>query len=81
MIGPMEQHIYFVLFDATTPSGHPLADPLCPGKLSLHMMGESHDWRLPLGSLLPKKECPVGGGSLHGAWEYCPRHGMKLRLP
>ncbi len=79
MLGPMGQNMHFVFFSAKDSSGAPLADPLNPGEFSFGMMDETYSWRLPLGSLLPKKHCPVDGEALNGAWQFCPWHGKKLK--
>lgn len=78
LVGPMGQNMYFVYFPSLTPAGTPIVDPLVEGSFTVKMGGEVHRWRLPLGSLLPQKVCPVDGERLNGAWKYCPVHGKEL---
>lgn len=79
MLGPMGENMQVVFFRSADALGAPLANALSPGKFSLRVMGESYRWRLPLGSLLPKKRCPTDGEEMSGAWEFCPWHGKKLK--
>ena len=51
------------------------------GSFTVKMMDETYNWRLPLGSLLPKKVCRTCGESLNGAWKFCPWDGTKLTMP
>ena len=79
MLGPMGEHMEFFFFPRTSASGQPIADAKAEGSFRFGVGKDVYDWRLPLGSLLPQKTCPVDGERLSGAWEYCPWHGKKLR--
>lgn len=79
MLGPMGEHIEFFFFPGTSESGKPIADAKAEGSFRFQLGPEAHDWRLPLGSLTPKKVCPVDGEELNGSWKYCPWHGKKLK--
>lgn len=77
--GPIGEHMHFFCFPAKTEEGRLIADPLESGELAVKMGDKTFQWRLPLGSLLPPKVCPVDGEQLNGAWIYCPWHGDKLQ--
>lgn len=81
LLGPAGRNFHFFFFPAATESGTPLADPRLPGAFSVRVADETYDWRLPLGALLPEKQCPVDGERLNGAWLFCPRHGERLVVP
>ncbi|MBI5575386.1 MAG: hypothetical protein HY896_03365 [Deltaproteobacteria bacterium] len=80
MLGPMGEHLYFVYFPSLTDGKTPIADPLAEGSFAIRLGKETHKWRLPLGALLPKKQCPVDGETFSGAFKYCPFHGKELVL-
>lgn len=78
MIGKMGENMHFVVFPAKDAAGRRIADPYKEGALSLKMGSDVFKWRLPLGSLMPAKTCPVDGEVMSGAWKFCPWHGDKL---
>lgn len=78
MIGKMGENMHFVLFPAKDSAGRKIADATREGTLSLRLGADVYKWRLPLGSLLPTKSCPVDGERLSGAWKFCPWHGERL---
>ena len=69
VVGPMGQNMHFVYFPSLTPGGTPIADSTADGSFSVRFGSEVHRWRLPVGSLLPSKVCPVDGERLNGAWK------------
>lgn len=77
--GPIGEHMHFFCFPPKTEEGQRIADPLESGELTVKMADQTFRWRLPLGSLLPPKVCPVDGELMSGAWTYCPWHGEKLQ--
>ncbi len=79
MLGPMGEHMDFFFFPSKSAEGRLIADAKAEGSFRLQIGEEPYDWRLPLGSLIPKKRCPVDGEQLNGAWKYCPWHGKKLK--
>ena len=79
MIGPMGQNMHFFVFPAKNKDGHPIAVARKEGAFSVMLGERNFKWRLPLGSLLPPKVCPVDGEKLSGAWHYCPWHGVALK--
>ena len=79
MLGPMGEHMEFFFFPSTSPNGRPIADAKADGSFRFRVGKDFYDWRLPLGSILPKKVCPVDREELSGAWKYCPWHGKKLK--
>lgn len=79
ILGPMGQNVNFFLFPAKGKKGNKLADPTQEGTFSVKLTDRAFKWRLPLGSLLPPKICPVDGEKLNGAWKFCPWHGVELK--
>lgn len=77
-LGPMGQNMHFVYFPALTAAGTPIADLFSEGSFSVRLGSDVHRWRLPVGSFLPEKVCPVDGERLNGAWKFCPIHGKEL---
>lgn len=78
MMGKMGENMHFVVFPAKDAAGRRLADPASEGTFSLKLGSDEYKWRLPLGSLLPPKICPVDGEVMSGAWKFCHWHGDKL---
>ncbi|HEV7890657.1 MAG TPA: hypothetical protein VGP08_08460 [Pyrinomonadaceae bacterium] len=78
MMGKMGENMHFVVFPARDAAGRKLADPTKEGTFSLKLGSDVYKWRLPLGSLLPAKVCPVDGEVMNGAWKFCHWHGDKL---
>jgi len=76
--GQMGQNTYIFVFPARDRTGQRIADPKKEGTFSVVLGNKELKWRLPLGSLLPPKICPVDGEKMNGAWKYCPWHGDKL---
>ena len=77
-MGQMGQNIQLFFFPAVDGQGHRIAEATKEGFFSVRVGEENFRWRLPLGSLLPPKVCPVDGERLSGAWKYCPWHGAEL---
>jgi hypothetical protein len=78
LLGQMGENMDFFLFPAMDAHGHPIAPATGSGAFSVVVADEEFRWRLPLGSLVPKKRCPVDGELLNGSWRYCPWHGVEL---
>ena len=78
MLGAMGQGMSFFIFQATTADGTAIAAATREGTFSLELGEQTFAWRLPLGSLLSQKVCPVDGERMSGAWKYCPFHGKPL---
>jgi len=79
MLGPLGENLEFVFFPGSSPDGKRIADAKVNGSFRFKMRDGTYSWRLPLGSLLPMKACPVDGEELSGSWKYCPWHGKKLQ--
>lgn len=79
LLGPMGQNLHFFIFPGQK-DGRPVLDPKEEGSFRVVVGDEEFHWRLPLGSLLPPRYCPVDGEELSGAWNYCPWHGAELEL-
>jgi hypothetical protein len=78
LLGPAGRNFHFFFFPATNDAGTAIADPRVPGEISMRVVNERYRWRLPLGSLLAEKRCPVDGERLNGGWQFCPWHGDRL---
>ena len=78
MLGPIGQNMHFFLFPARNTMGQNIAVAKSEGAFSVKLDKRVFKWRLPLGSLLPTKICPVDGEKLSGAWKFCPWHGAEL---
>ena len=78
LLGPAGRNFHFFFFPSTTDTGTAIADPRLPGEISVRVVNQRYRWRLPLGSLLPEKRCPVDGERLNGGWLFCPWHGDRL---
>lgn len=79
MLGPMGQNMHFFLFSSKKKNGQEIAVAKREGAFSVKLDKREFKWRLPLGSLLPPKVCPIDGEKLNGAWKFCPWHGVALR--
>ena len=78
MLGPLGQNMHFFLFPGRNKDGQRILNAAKEGSFSLRVGDEEFKWRLPLGSVLPPKACPVDGERMSGAWKFCPWHGEKL---
>jgi len=79
MMGQLGQNADFLFFRNKDKDGKLLLNPIGTGKLTVNSNGHSASWRLPLGSLLPPKICPVCGEPLPGNYMFCPFDGTKLK--
>ncbi|MFK8045289.1 MAG: hypothetical protein AB8B72_07330 [Crocinitomicaceae bacterium] len=77
LIGNMGENFHFYVFSDNV-DGKRIADPLAGGKVDFKLFSEHHEVKTPLGSLLPKKICPVDDEPMNGGWKYCPHHGEAL---
>ena len=78
MLGPMGQNMHIFLFPAKSNKGQQIADAKKEGAFSVELGERIFRWRLPLGSILPLKVCPICGEKLSGAYKFCPWDGTKL---
>jgi hypothetical protein len=81
MLGPMGESTAIFFFTNAAADGRPIAEEKQEGRFSILLGDERFEWRLPLASVFPRKQCPVDGESWSGAWRYCPRHGNELVSP
>jgi len=79
MLGPMGENMHFYLFPPKNKAGQRIADAKKEGTFSVRFDQKEFRWRLPLGSLMAPRICPVDGEKLSGAWKYCPWHGVELK--
>lgn len=79
MLGPMGQNMHFYLFPPKNKAGQRIADAKKEGTFAVRFDKKEFRWRLPLGSLMAPKICPIDGEKLSGAWKYCPWHGVELK--
>jgi len=84
-IGPaMSEHFpdgregHVIVFPGTTDAGTPIAASTTEGSFAIRVADDEFTWRLPLGSLVRPRICPVDGEELSGGWKYCPWHGAEL---
>lgn len=77
-IGSAGENMHFFLFPASNKMGKKIAEAKKEGSFTVKLGSTEFKWRLPLGSLLPPKACPVDGEQLDGSWKFCPWHGNKL---
>ncbi|WP_291871339.1 hypothetical protein [Maribacter sp.] len=68
----------FYVFTDVDEKGNKILDPTSESNFSVFYNGDSFNWRLPLGSLIPKKRCPLDDEMLNGSWKFCPWHGKEL---
>ncbi len=78
ILGPFGENMHFFLFPAKNGGVEYIAQAKMEGGFTVKMGEREFKWRLPLGSVLPPKICPIDGEKLNGAWKYCPWHGVKL---
>jgi hypothetical protein len=79
MLGPMGPNMHFFLFPSKSETGQSIAVAKSNGFFSVKLGEKEYTWRLPLGSLVPPKICPVDGEELSGGWKFCPWHGAELK--
>ncbi len=79
MLGAMGQNMNFFLFPTVNKKGENVINAKTEGAFSVWLDKTEFKWRLPLGSLIPPKTCPVDGEKLSGAWKFCPWHGVELK--
>ena len=77
-LGPMGKNMYTVVFRGTDSNGQLIADPRSKGQLVVKLGDDEFRWKLPLGSVLPAKQCPKCKETCSGAWDFCPWCGVKL---
>ncbi|MGS1079985.1 hypothetical protein [Pseudoxanthomonas beigongshangi] len=80
-IGPMGRSMYFLVFPGNDAQGRRLIDPLGDGVARVQTTNKRHDFRLPLGSLLPDKGDTTTGESFPGDFLYNPYTGRQLDVP
>lgn len=78
MMGPMGEGMHMFFFPAAATDGTIIARATQEGSFAVELRDQSYPWRLPLGSLMPRRACPVDGEHLNGAWKFCPWHGKPL---
>jgi len=77
-LGPIGQNMYFFIFPAQDKSEQRIADAKREGVFLVKLGDREFRWKLPLGSLLPPKVCPVCQEKISGSYKYCPWDGAKL---
>jgi hypothetical protein len=78
IMGPMGENMHMVFFPARNAAGDAIAHARTEGSFSLQIADRTYRWRLPLGSLMPQKVCPVDDEAMDGSWRFCPWHGKEL---
>ncbi len=79
MLGKLGDNMHFFLFQKKDNPLEPIIHPKLEETFSVKLSGEEFHWKLPLGSLLKPKKCPVDGEIMNGSWKYCPHHGKELQ--
>lgn len=79
MLGQVGKGLEFVAFDGRRPGGGRLLDPRREESFSITFDGRRHDWRLPLGSLLPPAVDAKTGERFPGNYRFNPYTGDPLR--
>lgn len=79
MAGQFGQAMEMFVFPGVTPGGARFVDPRREGRFSLGVAGQSFQWRLPLGSLLPDRYDPDTKETFPGNFNFNPFTGNKLR--
>lgn len=78
--GELGEHSHFFAFPSKGKEGQIIAAATKEGTFSVELGETTFRWRLPLGTLVPPKICPVDGEQLSGAWKFCPWHGAELKV-
>jgi hypothetical protein len=77
MIGQMGENMVFLPFKAKENDVR-IANPFSNDFINVKLFNDEFTYRFPIGALLEEKFCPVDKEKLSGAWQFCPRHGIKL---
>jgi hypothetical protein len=77
MLGQLGQGMQLVVYPSKL-NGQRLIDPKTPGTFQYMLFDQTFKWRLPLGSLLPKKVDPKTKEEFPGNYEFNPYTGGKL---
>jgi hypothetical protein len=78
MLGQFGEKMNYFVFKKRNAKNNIIAGPLQRGQMAININNEDFIFRLPLGSMVEKKICPIDDELLNGNWEYCPWHGKKL---
>jgi hypothetical protein len=79
MVGQLGENLEFVVFPAT--AAGKAVDAAKPGSFTVKLYDQSTTWRLPLGSLLPKRSDRKTGEQFPGNYNFNPYTGDKLAAP
>ncbi|MGQ0509276.1 MAG: hypothetical protein ACT4P9_01570 [Betaproteobacteria bacterium] len=79
MLGQVGKGLEFIAFDGRRPGGGRLLDPRREESFTITFDGRRHDWRLPLGSLLPPAMDTKTGERFPGNYRFNPYTGDRLR--
>ncbi|MET0280228.1 MAG: hypothetical protein ABW278_03760 [Steroidobacteraceae bacterium] len=80
MVGQLGENLEFVVFPAKV-DGKPLLDAAKAGNFTVKLYDQTATWRLPLGSLLPKRSDRKTGEQFPGNYNFNPYTGDKLAAP
>lgn len=78
MLGEMGQNLHFVVFNAEDAQGNTIADATTPGRFTVLVNGQSINYELPLGSVLPPRFDPATGERFPGNYKFSPFSGATL---
>jgi hypothetical protein len=79
MLGEFGKHVSFFVSEGKSKNGSRAVDPGKPGSLIVKVNVEEFRWRLPLGSLLPRRVCPKCSETFPGNYEFCPFDATPLK--
>jgi hypothetical protein len=81
MLGALGESMHFFVFPSHGKEGAIIAQANKEGVFYAEIGKQEFRWKLPLGSVLPRKTCPTCKESMSGAYKYCPFDGTKLPEP
>ena len=76
--GAIGKNMQVFVFRDSGPDGARLFDPKTKGSVVVKLGARKFKWRLPLGSVVPPKQCAKCKEQRSGAWDFCPWCGAKL---
>ena len=78
LLGQMGKGMYFYFFEIRTKNGENIINERKNGFFKVNHSKCEFKWNLPMATLMPSKFCPTDNEKMHGNWNYCPFHGVKL---
>lgn len=80
MLGAMGENMHFFVFNDRNAKDKRILNPYEFGQtMEITYLDKAAILKMPIGSLLKKKKCPVDNEEYNGGWKYCPYHGEELK--